>query len=399
MRTAVPSRVAPGGRQTRHGTPRHVRLCTMQVRASQQKTRTSLGVLTKTGKVLPQGLLVTIAKSAWNAVWGVFMNELAPQSKGDGKYVRPEYSFVCAGVESFPVVDLDTPRYVLLIGNPCPWCHRVLMAAKLRNLDSGLIRVEYLVDNAEKASRGGWIFAQPFLGQYKDLREVYDAFCGREGGFSGRCTAPVLIDIAEGRIVSNESSDIIENLDAIEVPGLSSSVRLRPSALVDEIDAFNERIFDRLNNGVYKCGFSTSQTAYDESFVALCETLDELDGVLLKSGRFLLGDKFTDVDLRVFATMSRLDAVYSSLFKCVKRVRDYPNLERWFLECARIRIPGSPRGERLWDTVDVDDCRRSYFEQLFPLNPGGIVPMEPTGAEVFKKDFEKPAPIDCFYER
>ena len=348
-------------------------------------TRGSLGVLTKTGKLVPQGLLVRVAKTAWNFVWFVFMNELAPQSNDKGKYTRPAYSYLSTDVDSFPVIDNADPaadsRYVLLVGNPCPWCHRVTMAAKIRN--ASFIKVVRLVDDAEKASRGGWIFPEDdkFLGEFRDLRELYDAFCGNEDGFEGRCTAPLLVDVVERKIVSNESSDVIEALDRIHVDGVSSGVRLRPPALIDEIDAFNDEIFDRLNNGVYLCGFSTTQTAYDESAAALFETLADLDA-RLANDRFLLGDRFCDADLRVFATISRFDAVYSGLFKCVKRVNEYPNLERWFLECARIPIGN---GERLWDTVDVDDCRRSYFEQLFPLNPGGLVPAAPTAEQVFKR--------------
>ena len=369
-------------------------------RASTEKPATarSLGVLTKTGAIVPQGVLVKLAKFVWNGVWWLFMNELAPQSKEEGKYTRPAYSFLSTDVDSFPVLNDNVPddqRYVLLVGNPCPWCHRVLMAAKVRN--ASFIKVERLVDNAEKASRGGWVFDQKFLGEFKDLREVYDAFCGNEEGFSGRCTAPLLVDVVERRIISNESSDIIEVLDRIHVDGVSSSVCLRPRALVEEIDAFNELIFDRLNNGVYCCGFSTTQSAYDESARSLFEVLDQLDRRLANS-RFLLGDKFTDADLRVFATIARFDAVYSSLFKCVKRVSDYGSLDRWFLECARIRI-GEEGRERLWSTVDVDDCRRSYYEQLFPLNPGGILPVGPTASEVFRMEIDLQEPVNVFHLR
>ncbi len=324
------------------------------------------------------------------------MNELAPQSKDQGKYVRPEYSFVCSDVETFPTIERSQgSRYYLLVGNPCPWCHRVIMAARIRH--ASWIEVVRLVDDAEKASRGGWIFDQPFLGKYRDLREVYDAFCGEEAGYSGRCTAPLLIDVVEQRIVSNESADIIERLDEVHLEGQSSQVRLRPPALAQQIDSFNEKTFDRLNNGVYKCGFSTSQEAYDESFSTLRQTLDELNE-LLATSRFLIpGDRFTDADLRVFATMARLDAVYASLFKCVVRVRDYPNIQRWFLECCRIPLPG---GGRLSDTVDVDDCRRSYYSQLFPLNPGGIIPGPPLTRFEFEPSSEiSVAPSDAFYAR
>lgn len=349
----------------------------------------SLGVLEKSGKVVPQGLLVKVAKFGWNLAWKIFMNELAPQSK-DGMYIRPGYTFQQQriGDEEFPAETpgLLHPRYVLFVGNPCPWCHRVLMAAELRGLVGTLIDVVYLVDDPERASRGGWVFdgVDPYFA-CSDLRQVYDTLCGIQGGFLGRCTAPLLVDTVSKRIVSNESSIIIEMFDDIDVQGVTSSIRLRPESLLADINAFNDRVFDQLNNGVYKCGFSTEQEAYTKAYTALCETLDELDDVLSRQ-RFLLGEKFTDVDLRVFATAARFDAVYSTLFKCIQRISDYPHLHRWFLECAQLPLPTSkgtlsPR-RTLADTVDIDDCRRSYFSQLFPLNPGGIIPSGPLAKDI-----------------
>lgn len=338
-------------------------------------SRKGLGILEWTGKNVPQGPLVQAAKFSWKQIWLVFMNELAPQSK-DGAYKRPGYAFNGrVGSFEFPV---EAGRYVLYLGNPCPWCHRVKMALVLRGLDSMIDSVD-LIDDPERASRGGWVCngRDPYFG-CSDLRQIYDA-CTQPDGFVGRCTAPLLVDRKQKKIVSNESSDIIAMLDEIHVEGTTSDVLLRPKSLVSEIDAFNNRIFDALNNGVYKCGFATSQLAYDKAYAELCATLEELDA-RLEHSRFILGETFTDADLRVFATAARFDAVYSTLFKCTKKWSEYTNLQRWFIDCAHLPLPN--KRSQLLTTVDIDDCRRSYYTQLFPLNPGGIVPGGPQTHDV-----------------
>lgn len=345
-------------------------------------SRKGLGILEWTGKNLPQGPLVQAAKFSWKQIWLVFMNELAPQSK-DGAYMRPGYAFNGRlGSFEFPV---EAGRYVLYLGNPCPWCHRVKMALVLRGLDSMIDSVD-LIDDPERASRGGWVFdgRDPFFG-CSDLHSVYNA-CTQPDGFVGRCTAPLLVDRKQKKIVSNESSDIIAMLDEMHVEGTSSDVLLRPKSLVAEIDTFNNRIFDALNNGVYKCGFATSQLVYDQAYTELCATLDELNA-RLEHSRFILGDRFTDADLRVFATAARFDAVYSALFKCTKKWSEYTNLQRWFIDCAHLPLPN--KMGQLSTTVDIDDCRRSYYTQLFPLNPGGIVPGGPETPDILPSMHEE----------
>lgn len=355
-----------------------------KLHAQKNTIQRNIGVLEKTGRLVPQGAIVKLAKFGWNLVWKIFMNELAPQSK-DGMYMRPGYRFDQRriGDEEFPVVPLGSPHhnYVLFLGNPCPWCHRVAMAAELRGLVGTIVDVVPLVDDPERASRGGWVFdsVDPYFG-YSDLRQVYDGLCGLDEGFKGRCTAPLLVDTVSKKIISNESSDIVEMFDVVHMQGLTSDITLRPAPLCQDIDMFNNRIFDKLNNGVYKCGFSTEQGAYETAYADLYETLKELDDVLSMQ-HFLLGEKFTDADLRVFATAARFDAVYSSLFRCIHRLSDFPNIHRWFLECARLPLPGGNK-RVLADTIDIDDCRRSYYSQLFPLNPGGIVPSGPVARDV-----------------
>ena len=342
-----------------------------------------LKLLEWSGKLVPQGPLVKTAKMAWKQVWLTFMQELAPQSQ-KGEYKRPTYQFNGRiGDAEFPV---EPGRYAILVGNPCPWCHRVIMMLQLRGLDKIITSVK-LLDDPERASRGGWVLQgnDTYFGAYADLRQVYDDFSGKGKSYIGRCTAPLVVDMKQKKIVSNESSEILKMLNDIYIEGTTRNINLRPADLVDEIDSLNAQLFDKVNNGVYKCGFATTQAAYDEAYKSLYESLSALDHTLSKQ-RFLLGNKFTEADLRLFPTAVRFDAVYATLFKCTKRWSDYPNLTRWLHDCAQIplasSISSSGKQDVLANTVDIDDCRRSYFLQLFPLNPGGIIPGGPTAADI-----------------
>jgi putative glutathione S-transferase len=380
--------------RSRSYTPRKIAVSPVCSQNNQPSTKGGFRILEKTGKLLPQSALVKTAKFGWKQIWLTFMRELAPQSK-TGSYTRPTYSF------QYKIGDVDFPaetgRYCLYLGNPCPWCHRVALALALRGLTSN-ITVIRAIDDPERASRGGWVFndPEPAFGA-KDLREVYDACSVDTGGYKGRCTAPLLVDTKTRRIVCNESAAIVRNLNEISFPSRGgrgsggggereeSWIDLYPEHLVQEIDALNEKTYESVNNGVYKSGFATTQEAYDTAQRALWSTLDELD-TLLSTQRFLTGEYFTEADLRLFPTAVRFDAVYNVIFKCsAKRWSDFPNLHAWLLDCAALPLPVNSDGSgggTLADTVDVDDCRRSYFTQLFPLNPGGIVASGPTAAQL-----------------
>jgi putative glutathione S-transferase len=333
-----------------------------------------LNLLEWTGAVVPQGQLVKTAKLGWRTLWLTFMTELAPQS-GDGVYSRPPAAYQSRiGSAQFPA---EAGRYVLYLGNPCPWCHRVLAALRLRGLE-GAIRVVRAMDDPERASRGGWVFdtPEPAFG-CTDLRQVYDA-CTPGSSHKGRCTAPLLVDSRSRRVVCNDSATIVDNLDALNLPGCSPW-QLEPPALRGEIAEWDARIYEPVNNGVYKSGFATTQAAYDAAQRELWAALDALEATLTQR-RFLCGDRFTRADLFLFPTAARFDAAYATLFKCsARRWADFPSLAAWLRDCAQLPLPG---GGVLGDTVDVDDCRRSYFAQLFPLNPGGIVPWGPSAASL-----------------
>ncbi|KAK9868292.1 hypothetical protein WJX84_005861 [Apatococcus fuscideae] len=346
-----------------------------RVRATpgQGRVDKGLGVLEWTGKLIPQGLLVKGVKTGWRTAWELMMKELAPQSS-DGDYTRPSYGYIHSiGTPEFPE---ETNRYVLYVGNPCPWCHRVVLTLVLRGLTRH-ISIVNAVDDPERASRGGWVFnsPEPVFG-CNDLREVYDA---AEPGYRGRCTAPLLVDCKARRIVSNESSHLVKMLNDVHLPGCSD-VDLYPAALRGEIDSLADAIYDKVNNGVYKSGFATSQAAYERAQKDLWSWLDLLEGKLGEN-RFLTGSRFTLADLQLFPTIVRFDAMYATLFKCSrKRIQDYPNLQGWLRDVYQFQT--NPDGMQVCDTINIDDARRSYFGSLFPLNAGGIVPTGPTLADL-----------------
>ena len=397
MAHALSSRVflAEGGAATpRTSKPRGARPSPRRAtvtRAADDGASNGLGLLTFLGPVVPQGALVTPVKAAWKAAWQTMVTELAPQSR-DGEYRRPKVAFdgklEADANARFPA---EGGRYLVYVGNACPWCHRVTLTIALLGLRDH-VRVVQMTDDAERASRGGWVFESaapdPVFGA-RDLREVYDGVSG--GAYGGRCTAPLLVDRKNRRAVSSESADIVRMLNDVDgafitlpssvpddEPNASvqrkSVVELRPESLAAAIDETNDFVYAKLNNGVYRCGFATTQAAHNRAALDVIDALDALDARLSRS-RFLCGDRVTESDVRLFPTIVRFDAAYATLFKCSsRRVGDLPHLEAWMRDFYL--LPG------VRETVDVDGYRTSYFGQLFPLNPGGIVPIGPTARDL-----------------
>ncbi|GKZ00580.1 hypothetical protein MPSEU_001010200 [Mayamaea pseudoterrestris] len=317
--------------------------------------------------IVPQGTIVKTVRQGWRFVWRRMMAELAPQD-AQGNYRRPTYKFKgCIGQADYAD---EAGRYHLYVGNPCPWCHRCLLAVKLMGFTSDQVGVTRLLDEPTKASRGGWIFTdeQPDpLGSY-DLRELYDKL---DPGYKGRCTAPLLIDKRTRKIVSNESSDIVRMLDLARLGGSATTNRLRlyPEHLGASIDATNEWVYSLLNDGCYRCGFATTQQAYDQASAGVRQGLAKCEAILEKQA-FLCADVFTEADLRLLPTMLRFDGAYAPLFRAggahLKLQSDYPNIHQWMRRCWK--MPG------VKESIDLEDATSSYFRQLFPLNPGGLVP-------------------------
>lgn len=239
-----------------------------------------------------------------------------------------------------------------------------------------------LVDDPIKASRGGWVFGTPppQAPQLKDLRELYQ-LC--QPGYEGRCTAPVLVDWKTRTIISNESKDIVRMLPLLL---LSSSeekekkpfIDLCPAHLQSKIDETNDWVYRLVNNGCYQCGFATTQSAYDRASANVLQGLDRCESIL-KEQPFLCGDQFTESDIFLLPTMLRFDAVYAPFFgaggsRHWRLQCDYPHIFQWMKRCWK-DIPG------VSSSIDLQDASQSYYKQLFPLNPGGIVPSTPMTAK------------------
>ncbi|MGH8698384.1 MAG: glutathione S-transferase family protein, partial [Burkholderiales bacterium] len=256
----------------------------------------------------------------------------------------------------------------LYVSLSCPWAHRTFIFRKLKGLESLVSASAAGWDN----QAGGWTFA-PGPGVIPDavngVRLLHEAYTRAKPTYTGRVTVPVLWDRERATIVNNESSEIIRMFNSAfdgvgAAPGDYYPVDLRA-----EIDAVNERVYATLNNGVYRCGFATSQEAYDEAVAPLFETLDWMEARLAKR-RYLCGDRLTEADWRAFTTLVRFDPVYHGHFKCnLRRLVDYPNL--WAYTRDLYQHPG------VAETVDFDHIKRHYYGSMRSVNPSGIVPRGP----------------------
>lgn len=257
----------------------------------------------------------------------------------------------------------EAGRYHLYVALICPWAHRTLIARKLKGLE-GAISIS-VVEPA--LTPQGWRFAEgaDAVNGAGYMHEIYTA---ADPVFTGRATVPVLWDKATGTIVSNESADILQMFNR-GFGALASGPDLRPDDLTDQIEALNDFIYPRLNNGVYRAGFATTQIAYDEAVAEVFQALDALEQRLSDGRDWLLGDRFTETDIRAFVTLVRFDVAYHGLFKCnLRRIADYPLLSGYLRRV--LALPG------VAGTVNLDHIKRGYYS-IGKLNPTGIVPAGP----------------------
>ncbi|MGB5713597.1 MAG: glutathione S-transferase C-terminal domain-containing protein, partial [Waterburya sp.] len=198
-----------------------------------------------------------------------------------------------------------------------------------------------------------------------------------QSGYTGRCTVPILWDEQTNTIVNNESAEIIELLNSeFNQYAQHPDFDLDPKELKQQIDQWNEKIYHTVNNGVYRCGFAQTQQAYNKASKELFSTLDEIDTVLANN-RYLCGDHPTLADVRLFTTLFRFDIVYYGLFKCnLRRIADYSNLGAYLRDLYQ--LPGVAA------TCDLESVKRDYYGNLFPLNPGGIIPLGPDIASLLQ---------------
>jgi putative glutathione S-transferase len=262
----------------------------------------------------------------------------------------------------------EAGRYHLYVSYACPWAHRTLIFRQLKGLEAmiGVSVVHWLMGD------DGWTFASG-PGVIPDTvnaaSKLYEIYQRAQADYTGRVTVPVLWDKSRATIVSNESADIIRMFNSA-FDGLGATPGdYYPADLRSEIDALNAKIYDTVNNGVYRCGFASTQEAYDEAVAGLFATLDALEARLGHS-RFLVGDTPSEADWRLFVTLLRFDPVYVGLFKCnIRRIGDYPNLSRY-----RDALRAWPGVE---ETVNLDHIKRHYYQSLRFINPTGIVPAGP----------------------
>ena len=314
----------------------------------------------KKGKSLAPKIIIKLGKFVWTTLWHIMMSRLAPRNKL-GEYIRPTSEFRSfVGTES-GAYQPEAGRYTLYVGLGCPWAHRTLVVRALKGLED-VISVSILYPSP---SEGGWVFKNESEG-CSTLQQLYQVAAP---GYSGRCTVPVLWDKQTKTIVNNESADIIVMLSQFNEFANNPTLDLYPEELKENIDLWNEKIYHSVNNGVYRCGFAQTQEAYDVASNELFAALDEIDAAL-ETSRYLCGNRITLADVRLFTTLFRFDIVYYGLFKCNRRrIQDYKNLGAYLRDVYQ--LPG------VADTCSLEDVKRDYYGNLFPLNPGGIIPSGP----------------------
>jgi putative glutathione S-transferase len=305
-----------------------------------------------------------LVNGKWSANWQPVQAKddkggFVRQTSSFRNWVTPDGSAGPTGAAGFRA---EAGRYHLYVALICPWASRTLIGRTLKGLEK-VISVSVV---EPELTDEGWRFASPDpLSGATYMHEIYTR---ADPQISGRATVPVLWDKQNDTIVNNESADILRMLNSGFGDLASDRFNLYPEALRSEIDALNDFIYPRLNNGVYRAGFATTQAAYDDAFADVFGALDTLEA-RLEGQSFLVGDRLTETDIRAFVTLVRFDAAYHGLFKTnLKRIADYPNLSAYMLRILAI--------EGVRETVSIDHIKRGYYS-IKALNPGGIVPRGP----------------------
>jgi putative glutathione S-transferase len=263
----------------------------------------------------------------------------------------------------------ESGRYHLYVSYACPWAHRTMIFRQIKELAD---HISFDVVHPDMLS-DGWTFATDDAGATGDrqfgLPFVRDIYLRANPNISGRVTVPILWDKQQNTIVSNESSEIIRMFNSAFNGLTGNDLDFYPPALQADIEPINGRIYDTFNNGVYRCGFSTTQAAYNAAVVPLFETLDWLEDHLA-SNRYLMGHQLTEADWRLFPTLARFDSVYHLHFKCnQKRIIDYPNLWAYTRELYQY--------DGISDTMNMQHTIRHYHYSHDTINPNRIIPINP----------------------
>lgn len=273
-----------------------------------------------------------------------------------GEFERPDSLFRLKIDPS----DAQSGRYHLYVSYACPWAHRTIIARKIKKLDT---LIEMSVTRAFMGENG-WSFDEGHNPKY--LAVVY---ISAKKNYTGKVSVPVLWDKKQKTIVNNESSEILRIFNNAFNDLTGSDIDLYPEHLRDEIDEINLRVYNNVNNGVYKTGFAGTQNAYEKSCVNLFATLDDLDDILANS-KFLVGDHITEADIRLFTTLLRFDPVYYVHFKCnLKQIKDYSNLYQYLK--SMYQIP------EIRETCHFDHIKEHYYLSHPWINPTKLIPLGP----------------------
>ena len=259
-------------------------------------------------------------------------------------------------------------RYHLYVSYACPWAHRTLIMRVLKGLED---HVSVSVVSPRMSEETGWTFAdgESSGDDVNGKEHLWQVYTLADPGYSGRVTVPVLWDKERRTIVSNESAEIIRMFNTAFDELTGNRTDYYPAAAREAIDAVNARIYDDINNGVYKAGFATTQQAYEEAATAVFAALDWAEARLGETA-YLMGDDITEADWRLFTTLVRFDAVYFGHFKCNRRrIADYENLSQYLT--ALYHVPG------IRETVHMDHIKTHYYWSHTTINPHRIVPIGP----------------------
>ncbi|MDP6925883.1 MAG: glutathione S-transferase family protein [Rhodospirillales bacterium] len=307
---------------------------------------------------------------------GVWRNQWYETKASKGRFIRSESLFRnwvtedgSAGPTGVGGFKAEPGRYHLYVSHACPWAHRTMIFRALKGLED---KISVSIVNWFMGE-DGWTFDEAdgvIADPINDAAFMYQIYTAANPEYSGRVTVPVLWDKETHTIVSNESAEIIRMFNSAFDQVGASGGDFYPAALRAAIDPVNDRIYETVNNGVYKTGFATSQEAYEEAVIPLFETLDWLEDRLAHR-RYLLGPDITEADWRLFTTLIRFDPVYVGHFKCnLKRITDYPNLSNYVRDL--FQQPGVAA------TVNIHHIKSHYYGSHESINPSRIVPLGPT---------------------
>ena len=304
-----------------------------------------------------------LVHGVWHDIW-------YDTTKSGGAFERSTAKFrnwiTSDGSTDFPA---EGGRYHLYVSLACPWAHRTLIFRQIKDLTAHIsvdvVHPDMLSD--------GWTFASDWPGATGDrlfgLPFARDIYLRADPKISGRVTVPILWDKQKQTIVSNESSEIIRMFNSAFDQLTGNRLDFYPPELHEAMEPINQRIYDTLNNGVYRCGFATTQAAYDAAVGPLFDTLDWLED-RLAGNRYVMGDRLTEVDWRLFPTLLRFDNVYHLHFKCNrKRIIDYPHLWAYTRELYQY--------DGIAETVNMDHIVRHYHYSHDTINPNRIIPINP----------------------